>query len=309
MHFFLKGLAGSADLYQGNNDGVVSLREAASYANREVKAHMFLKHGQWQEPDLLLGESTMNFPLAVVQKAPAKGAPEDDLAFMQRYGDTLVRWSMYGRAREYDLAVDLLTQVVRSQPENRDAYARRAAAYRAKGEYSRALADFEKAGSSLELFVKVREATLAVPEKKTPPLPPGCRLSVSQIQNNWLWVTAVDNDPSERLQGWIDKSQVTWDPGLADLVLPTTPQRAQPDPEVMGRLLEIANGVNYMPRYVPTGVSIPGIPTPSIPGRSWIYVPDYRQFIPSRPGIPSIPWPSIPISTRPRDWIPVGVPF
>jgi tetratricopeptide (TPR) repeat protein len=283
MYFFLKGLGGAADLYTGNHDGVVSLREAASYANRETKARIYLTQKEWQEPDLLLGESTMNFPLMVVEKAPPAERAEDDLAFMQRYGDLMVRWSMYGAAKQYDLGLDLLTQVVRSQPENREAYARRAVAYRAKGDYRLALADFQKAGSTLELFVKYEGVPLAVEKKKTDPLLPGARVSIDQIQDDFLWVTAVDNDPSRSLQGWIYKEHVTWDPGLAELVLPRTPQRRQPDGAVLERVRDVLSGINYRPSYIPTSISVPSIP--SVPRPSVPSIP--RPSIPSLPSIPS----------------------
>jgi tetratricopeptide (TPR) repeat protein len=306
MYCLLKGLAGSADLYGGNNDGVVSLREAASYANRETKSRMYLKHGQLQEPDLLLGESTINFPLRVIDTAPADGADEDDLVFMVRYGDALVRWSNLGRAEEYDLGIDLLSHAVRSQPDIRDNYARRAVAYRAKGEYSLALADFQKAGMSLELFVRYRGVPLAVSNVKTDPLPPGSRVSIDQIQDDWLWVTAVDNDPTKRTQGWISRKHVVWDPALAELALPLTPQRRQADGAVIQRLIQLANGIAYQPPYVPTSVSLPGLPSrPGVP-IPWVYVPDPRWYIPSRPRIPYpvLDLPSIPYIPYVRGFLP-----
>lgn len=307
VHFLLQGLQGAADLYAGNNDGVVSLREAANYANRETKARIFRKYKRWQEPDLLLGEGTVNFPLVVLKSAPPPGTPEDDFAFMQRYGDLLAQWSMLGRAKEYDLSIDLLSQVVRGRPENREAHARRAMAYRAKGDYTLALSDFQRAGSPLELFVKFREASLAVEDKLTP-VAPGVRVSVSQLQDDWFWVTAVDNDPSGRLQGWIDKRNVTWDPGLAELSLPLTPQRTAPDGAVLERLIEIANGLNYSPPYLATSVPLPGRPAlPDYP-RPWIYIPDPRDYIPTRPWLYLPSRPGIPAWRDYVPGIPLGIP-
>jgi tetratricopeptide (TPR) repeat protein len=254
---FLEGLSGPADAITGNNDGIVSLREAASYASERTGKLVSRRHGRWQTPDLFLGETTLNLPLVVLSGKPASA--EDDLNFLVRSGNELSRHA------DYDPAIDAFTHVIRFQPSNVSAYALRAVAYRAQKKFEAALHDFTRAGREMELIVENREgAQLRDERSQLHTAAMGQKVVVTQAYPGALWVSSVDHDPSRTVRGWIDPKTLGWDPGLVDMYRPVTQLSTYQPGERLERAKEIFDALPYKPPYFGPVLDILNSPTPGL---------------------------------------------
>ena len=250
----LEGLSGPADELTGNNDGVVSLREAASYASARTARLVAKKfQGHTQTPDLFLGEKTLNMPLVRLSKKRQGGQREGDVDFMLRTGNEL------SKRKENDLAIDTFTHVIRAQPLNALAYNYRGVSYRAQRDYVHAIGDFQKAGHEMELMVESKGgAEIVDQDSQRHKVLPGQRLAVTRAEDRGLWVAAVDHGRSGNVQGWIQSTAVGWDPGLVDIYRPVSKLnsfRATAD-ERLARAQQIVSRVPYVPSYVGMGLGI-----------------------------------------------------
>jgi len=128
----------------------------------------------------------------------------DILADDVDWGYSAVRKDVTGE--ECDRAIAACDEAIRLEPENESAYLLRGLAYRKKNDLTRALADFRKAGKSMQLRVTSRSAQLKEGTKVIATLAYGETLNITKINGDWLRVDSIGDQDGKR--GWINKDAI-----------------------------------------------------------------------------------------------------
>jgi hypothetical protein len=247
MKYFVEGLSGPAD-YTGVIDGNITLSEAHAYAFSQTSRFVYLcRHGQQQTPELFRESSLTSFVLAKSEPS-RKRLDETDMQF-------LLRKSMELASRGANsLATDVLTHVIANEPNNNIAVACRAGTFLATADYSKAMNDYTSLGRTLDLYLQfsaednkafqteidklktaAEKETYAMANRKIKitadknaastvkaELQPGQKVSVSNIDGSWYYVSRIDDDIAQDGIGWIHKDNLTWTPEKVEQYRPQT---------------------------------------------------------------------------------------
>jgi len=215
MHFVIQGLAGEADrTAQGNNDGEVNLLELFAYTAKKTSSHVIKNHDATQTPKLKSEELDYNITLCKVSSAPggpigpattgstgaAPGLGEPPVFTVK-----MELAEQYYRTGKYQEAVVAYTEAMAQNPGDRSVYIKRAQAYASTGNYTKALEDYKAGGQQLQLPAK-RTSSLYVNGKAATPIRADQILTITAINGNFLGVTAIDGDPSQK--GWVKADAV-----------------------------------------------------------------------------------------------------
>jgi uncharacterized caspase-like protein len=221
MNFLIEGLDGQADSPDGNNDGKIQVFELYNYAYQRTTAYASKHFSADQEP-VMRGEEAVNFDITTALSegrrtalADAKASPTSRL---------IETGNKFLRQKKYDEAIEVFTGVIEANPNDTTPYAYRGVAYRDKGQFDLALADFQKAGKPFHLMVNVPKADLRVESRSEHSAQGGEKVEITQIhEGKYYWVASVNQD--KQRTGWIENNQVSWSAPLVDTYLQPTTDR------------------------------------------------------------------------------------
>ena len=147
MKYFLDGLDGPAD-YTGVIDGEVTLSEAYSYAFAQTARYVFLCYAPKQQTPEVFRES-LGGHFVLSRTEPAKKRDnETDMQFLLRQSMRLATWG------KHQTATTVLSHIIANEPNNNIAYACRGGVFLSQADYRRAMADMERLGRTLDLYVQ-----------------------------------------------------------------------------------------------------------------------------------------------------------
>jgi hypothetical protein len=247
MHYLLKGLEGEAD---SNKDGEVGVLELYQFAQPQTKRHVLRVHNAAQvpsikgelasDPMIAMVPKRVSRPLDVARTTPASASTPTPLpAAVPEPVNTstnpavqslLNQGNNYYAKGEYDNAIAAYRTALELDKGNALIYARRAAAYKAKGEIKLAVIDCQAANQPLTLTVTEASAPLRDGEAVIATAKQGQSLQVNKIQfmgdNAWLWVASADGN--DAAHGWILMSAVETKPATPPAAAPAAQPAATP---------------------------------------------------------------------------------
>lgn len=237
MFHFMDGLNNRKADYMGCNDGKISLIEAYNYAYSEVS-------GQFasQTPEIFMSSNNKNIDLmkyemtadtAEIEKIPSP------LQFLLQTGIILCN-------PEYDddavtVGVKALNTVLKNSPNNSQAYAVRGSALRVLKQYDLALLDMSRIHQKCHVFANPSKASTAdgtmslyktasdeAEQISDLEIKQNSLLTITEANDNYFYVTEVDNKRLGAKCGWVKKENIDWHVDLSkDQIVATNAQDAR----------------------------------------------------------------------------------
>jgi tetratricopeptide (TPR) repeat protein len=248
MNFVLKGLEGEADRGQkGNADGEISLLELYEFASLNTKTHVARTRSRVQTP-VLQGKVSGDYDLAAAlpsrpEELPSRfhrlshqgldnvlftdpgvmSAQDPQVLLALRHAHQLLLPERSYSLRtgiplaDCDEALAALNKAISLEPTNAFAYLLRAIAYRKRGDYAEAFADYGRLNLPMELSVGssagLGDAELRVEDQVTGKVESLERLTVTNVQGDLVWVESVAPmtgraAPDDRRRGWLHKQHL-----------------------------------------------------------------------------------------------------
>lgn len=259
MYHILLGLEGEADRDGGNSDGRISLLELYDYASQRTKAHVARARNLVQTPSLR-GEITGDFDLAATppprtDRLPSRfyrdflqfsnmtalyrSASDPDAvtarnpkaleALRQAHGILFQKLYWWGAdeakasREECARAIAACDDALRLEPGNAFGHLMRGLAYRARGDFAQALADWQKIGLPLEVKVDIpydeaysassRKHDLRTGDQVTGTVEQFDEVIIDAVEGGWVHVARIKQRygvrraeaESRRNHGWIEK--------------------------------------------------------------------------------------------------------
>jgi tetratricopeptide (TPR) repeat protein len=242
MNFVLQGLDGDADRAQdGNTNGAISLLELYNFASLGTKAFVARTRNSVQTP-VLNGKVSGDYELATAlpsrpDELPSRfhrmtGQGVDNILFtdpevmtakepqtllaLRHAQELLLPRRTYGPSAaipEADAAQALaaVNQAIALEPTNAFAYLLRAIAYRKRGDYAAALADYTRLNLPLEAHVGTSgEAELKIDDRVVGKVETLERLNITKLEGDFVWVDSIGSytgrvNVDDKRQGWLHK--------------------------------------------------------------------------------------------------------
>jgi len=219
-YFLDQGLRGAAD-YDGNllvdSDELYrfTFEKVATTARRELNAQQ--TPVRYIPTDVvgvfILGRMRRAWraDLDTLRPRPPALGPLDPAAYPPTVRRLLEMGEKHRLEGDYANAVKVYDSVLQLDPRNRAALQRRGAARLAQGDEVGALLDFELSGRApLPLVVLAPKAHLQQGRKINATLSQGQSVEVTELKDDWAWVTSVDGNASTK--GWIKREALVKPP-------------------------------------------------------------------------------------------------